>query len=66
MCRKYLASWEAEASLRNTIGLLREDPAVEFALSELRRALDSIGQIVGGVDNEDMLDRLFQSFCIGK
>ena len=56
----------AEASVRESIELLRDEPAVELALSELRLTLDSLGQIVGGVDNEDMLDRLFGSFCIGK
>ncbi|GLK77393.1 tRNA modification GTPase MnmE [Methylopila jiangsuensis] len=32
----------------------------------LRRAAGAIGRIVGGVDVEDVLDRLFSSFCIGK
>jgi tRNA modification GTPase len=33
---------------------------------ELRDALDHLGQIVGAVYTEDLLDRIFSRFCIGK
>jgi len=56
----------AQASLNDAINLLREEAGVELALSDMRSALEELGEIVGGADNEDMLDRLFQSFCIGK
>ena len=56
----------AETSLRDAIVRLREDAGVELALSDMRLTLDSLGEIVSGADNEDMLDRLFQTFCIGK
>jgi tRNA modification GTPase len=32
----------------------------------LRRASDAIGRLTGRVGAEDMLDRLFAEFCIGK
>ncbi|MFD1333620.1 tRNA uridine-5-carboxymethylaminomethyl(34) synthesis GTPase MnmE, partial [Methylopila musalis] len=32
----------------------------------LRRAAGTLGRIAGGVNVEDVLDRLFSSFCIGK
>lgn len=38
----------------------------ELIAAELRDALDSIGDVVGKVDNERMLDQLFKNFCIGK
>ena len=56
----------AETSLRDAIVRLREDAGVVLALSDMRLTLDSLGEIVSGADNEDMLDRLFQTFCIGK
>ena len=56
----------AKDALHNAIRLLNEDKAVDLALSEIRLAIDAVGEITGGVDNEDMLDQLFQSFCIGK
>jgi len=33
---------------------------------DLRVALDSIGEIVGKVVTEDILDKIFSEFCIGK
>jgi len=33
---------------------------------DMRAALDSLGEITGAVCTEDILDRIFQDFCIGK
>lgn len=41
-------------------------PAPELVSSDLREALEALGEIAGKFDNERMLDRLFQTFCIGK
>lgn len=38
----------------------------ELAAEELRLALDALGEIVGRVRVDDVLDRLFAGFCIGK
>ena len=38
----------------------------ELAAAQGRVALDALGEIVGLIDNERMLDKLFASFCIGK
>lgn len=45
---------------------LREGELSELIAADLRDAVDSIGKVVGKVDNEQMLDSLFQQFCIGK
>lgn len=37
-----------------------------FAAEELRGAAHALGQIIGRIDVEDILDELFSSFCIGK
>jgi tRNA modification GTPase len=43
------------------------DPrAPELAAEDLRAAARALGRITGRVDVEDMLDRLFREFCIGK
>lgn len=39
---------------------------VELLASDLRGALDALGEIAGKIDNERMLDHLFKTFCIGK
>lgn len=55
------------AALRRADTLLRrDDRPAELAVGEMRLALDSLGEIVGRIDNERMLDRLFATFCIGK
>jgi tRNA modification GTPase len=45
--------------------VLFEDPMEILAL-ELRLALDELGQVVGAVYTDDLLDRIFSRFCIGK
>jgi tRNA modification GTPase len=54
------------AHLRNAHhAALFDEPAELFAL-ELRLALDQIGEMVGAVNTDDLLDRIFSRFCIGK
>jgi tRNA modification GTPase len=38
----------------------------ELVAAELRAALDQLGQVVGAVYTDDLLDRIFSRFCIGK
>ncbi len=43
------------------------DPArAELAAADLGDALDALGQLTGALTTEDVLDRLFASFCVGK
>ncbi len=43
-----------------------KEVALELRAEELRLASDALGRITGVVDVEDLLDRIFSSFCIGK
>jgi tRNA modification GTPase len=38
----------------------------EFAAFDVREALDCLGEITGKTLNEDVLDRIFSTFCLGK
>ncbi|MHB1036533.1 MAG: tRNA modification GTPase [Pirellulales bacterium] len=38
----------------------------ELIAAEVRLALDELGRVVGAVYTEDILDRIFSRFCIGK
>ncbi len=38
----------------------------EFVSLDLRDALEAVGEVVGRVDSEDILGKIFSSFCIGK
>ena len=45
---------------------LLEGKSNEFVALSLRLALDSLGEIVGVVTSEDVLNNIFATFCIGK
>ena len=57
---------QARASLVAAKDKLEHNSFSELVASDLRSALDAYGQIAGKIDNEQMLDRLFASFCVGK
>ncbi len=38
----------------------------ELVAIDVRRALDDLGRVVGAVVTEDVLDRIFRRFCVGK
>ena len=44
----------------------RQPTQPELLAAELRLALDELGQVLGQVTPDDVLGRIFSSFCIGK
>lgn len=64
--RHKLALDRASASLACAIDSLISNRPIEIFALELRDALDSIGEITGAVTTEDILNRIFSDFCIGK
>ena len=38
----------------------------ELLAAEIRFALDELGKVSGAVTTDDVLDRIFSRFCIGK
>jgi len=56
----------AAGALEEARRLLNAPARTELAAERCREALDALGEIVGRIDNERMLDKLFASFCIGK
>lgn len=57
---------EAAESLQRAVRLVQSASGEELVAAELRIALDHLGQVVGAVYNDDVLDRIFSRFCIGK
>ena len=43
-----------------------KDLSWEFITLDLRQALEALGTILGEMAPEDVLDRIFEQFCIGK
>ena len=56
----------AESALAEAATKLAAGEAPEFVALDLREALDAAGEVVGMVDTDDILGRIFGSFCIGK
>jgi len=57
---------DAAECLARAENLLAERGPLELVGSELRSAVGALGGIVGRIDHEQILDRLFATFCIGK
>ena len=56
----------AKDALQSALDNMASGELSELIAADLRQAVESIGVVVGRVDNERMLDRLFKNFCIGK
>ncbi|MFO0935776.1 MAG: tRNA uridine-5-carboxymethylaminomethyl(34) synthesis GTPase MnmE [Gemmataceae bacterium] len=63
-CRHHVESASASLSRGKRI-IEQHEPAELFAL-ELRAALEQIGEMTGAIYTNDLLDRVFGRFCIGK
>ena len=63
-CRESLRG--AATALSRATDLVGGASAEELIAAEVRVALDEIGQVTGAVYTEDVLDRVFSRFCIGK
>jgi tRNA modification GTPase len=63
-CRHHVDA--ALDDLRRAHHLVLERNPPELLALELRGALDQLGAMVGAVYTDDLLDRIFSRFCIGK
>lgn len=57
---------QALAALEEASQKIDSQEFSELIIVDLRTALDGFSDVVGRIDNEAMLDKLFQKFCIGK
>jgi tRNA modification GTPase len=56
----------AASEIRHSISMLDEKASEEIVLIGLHNALRYLGEITGETTTEDMLTRIFSTFCIGK
>ena len=64
---RHKASLEhAHRSVEEAMRSLERKESGECVALDIRAALDALGEITGAVSTEDILERIFQDFCIGK
>jgi len=56
----------SQEALRNALSAAEMHLGDELIAIEMRESLDQLGKIVGVVFTDDILDRVFSRFCIGK
>jgi len=63
-CRESLR--RAAECLKRARKVALDDAGEELVAAEVRVALDELGKVVGAVYTDEVLDRIFSRFCIGK
>lgn len=64
--RHKVALQSAYDSLSRALSSIDSSQPLEITAIDLRDALDKLGEIVGAVTTDDILNRIFSNFCIGK
>jgi tRNA modification GTPase len=64
--RHKTALTQARDNLSNAMKGLEEGASLEFIAFEIRSALEALGDLVGETATEEVLNRIFEQFCIGK
>lgn len=64
--RHRFALQQAVEALQQARASLLAGDSPEFTDVDLRAALDALGSITGRIDTEDILSRVFATFCLGK
>ena len=57
---------EAQENLQGACRLMDENTSLEFISEEIKAAVNQLDAITGRNIDEDLLDRIFSEFCIGK
>jgi tRNA modification GTPase len=64
--RHLAAIAQAREALGRVASGVPSQPSAEVIALELRDALESLGQVLGRITPDDVLGRIFSTFCIGK
>lgn len=64
--RHYNHLKQAQEHMQQAQSLLKKSASVEFIAFELKEALKNVQSILGQEINVDVLDKIFNQFCIGK
>ncbi len=64
--RHYDALHKTNEALQEVLDGLYNGTSGDFIAMDIRRSLHYLGEIVGEISSEDLLDSIFSRFCIGK
>jgi len=64
--RHKTALTQVRDNLSNALKGLEEGTSLEFIAFDIRSALEALGELVGETATEEVLNRIFEQFCIGK
>lgn len=57
---------KTKESIVNILETLENGYPLDLVSVDIKEALDSLGEITGEITSEDILDKVFSSFCVGK
>jgi tRNA modification GTPase len=57
---------KAKQSLEEVISSIRQGMTIDFIEIDLKQAMEYLGLIVGKSVSDDLMDKIFNEFCIGK
>ena len=60
------ALFRAKENIESAIGALENTSAIDLASIDIRNAWTNLGQITGNTLEEDIIDKIFSEFCLGK
>jgi len=64
--RHKMALVQAKDSLLRAMSEVEDAASLEFIAFEIRLALEALQEVVGETTTDEILDRIFERFCIGK
>jgi tRNA modification GTPase len=64
--RQYDLLHRASDALSEARRGVREEVSMDFVASDLKEAVDALGEITGEVTSADILQKIFSDFCVGK
>jgi tRNA modification GTPase len=64
--RHQTALTRAHESLVEAASSIKNEMAAELVAVDIRAAADALGEITGAITNDEILSRIFSTFCIGK
>ena len=64
--RHKTALTQVRDNLSNAMKALEEGISLEFIAFEIRAALEALGELLGETTTEEVLNRIFEQFCVGK